>query len=144
MKPLRDYVAGAARPALLSLLGAVGFILLLTCANIATLLLSRAEARQREAAMRQALGASRGRLVRQTLVESLLLAFTGAAVGLAVAFAGTRMLVMLAPSTMPRLEQTAVDGRVLAFMVVVTSVVGILFGLRAGGARVVREPGRTR
>ena len=127
--PLRDYVAGAVRPALLSLLGAVGFILLLTCANIATLLLSRAEARQREAAMRQALGASRGRLVRQTLVESLLLAFTGAAVGLGVAFAGTRILVRLAPSTMPRLDQAAVDGRVLAFMVVVTTIVGILFGV---------------
>ena len=79
--------------------------------------------------MRQALGASRGRLVRQTLVESLLLAFTGAIVGLAVAVAGTRILVMLAPSTMPRLGQAAVDGRVLAFMVVVTSVVGILFGV---------------
>ena len=100
--PLRERVAGAARPLLLSLLGAVGFILLLTCANIATLLLSRAEARQREVAMRQALGASRGRLIRQMLVESLLLAFGGAAAGLGVAHAGTRVLVSLAPATVCR------------------------------------------
>ena len=114
---------------LLSLLGAVGFILLLTCANIATLLLSRAEARQREVAMRQALGASRGRLVRQMLAESLLLAFGGAAAGLGIAYAGTRVLVSLAPATIPRLEQTSVDGQVLGFMAVIATAVGLLFGL---------------
>jgi putative ABC transport system permease protein len=127
--PLREHVAGAARPLLLSLLGAVGFILLLTCANIATLLLSRAEARQREVAMRQALGASRGRLIRQMLVESLLLAFGGAAAALAIAYAGTRVLISLAPASIPRLEQTTVDGQVLGFMAVVAIAVGLLFGL---------------
>ena len=129
VKPLREYVAGAARPVLLSLLGAVGFILLLTCANIATLLLSRAEARQREVAMRQALGASRERLIRQMLVESLLLAFGGAAAGLGIAYAGTRVLVGLAPASIPRLEHTSVDGQVLGFMAVTATVVGLLFGL---------------
>jgi putative ABC transport system permease protein len=127
--PLREHVAGAARPLLLSLLGAVGFILLLTCANIATLLLSRADARQREVAMRQALGASRGRLIRQMLVESLLLAFAGAAAGLGIAYAGTQVLVRLAPATIPRLEQTSVDGQVLGFMAVIATAVGLLFGL---------------
>ena len=151
VEPLGRHVAGAARPALLSLLGAVGFILLLTCANIATLLLSRAEARQREIAMRQALGASRGRLVRQTIVESLLLAFAGAAAGLAFAYAGARVLVRLAPASLPRLDETAVDAQVLLVMAAVATIVGILFGLapavaassvdvthalRDGGARV--------
>jgi putative ABC transport system permease protein len=127
--PLREHVAGAARPALLSLLGAVGFVLLLTCANITTLLLSRAEARQREVAMRQALGASRGRLVRQMLAESVLLAFAGAAAGLGIAYAGTGVLVSLAPATIPRLEQASVDGQVLGFMAVIATAVGVLFGL---------------
>ena len=127
--PLREHVVGAARPALLSLLGAVGFILLLTCANITTLLLSRAEARQREVAMRQALGASRGRLVRQMLAESLLLAFGGAAAGLGIAYAGTRVLVSLAPATIPRLDEASVDGQVLGFMVLIATAVGLLFGL---------------
>jgi putative ABC transport system permease protein len=155
--PLREHVAGAARPLLLSLLGAVGFILLLTCANIATLLLSRAEARQREVAMRQALGASRGRLIRQMLVESLLLAFGGAAAGLGIAYAGTRVLVSLAPATIPRLDQTSVDGPVLGFMAVIATAVGLLFGLapavlgssvqvthalRDGGTRVTGAAGR--
>ena len=129
VQPLGRHVAGAARPALLSLLGAVGFVLLLTCANIATLLLTRAEARQREIAMRQALGASRGRLVRQTMVESLMLAAAGAAAGLGVAYAGTRLLVRLAPASLPRLDQTSVDAQVLLFMAAVATSAGVLFGL---------------
>jgi predicted permease len=127
--PLNIYVAGTARRALLLLLGAVGIVLLLMCANIANLLLSRAEARRREIAMRQALGASRLRLVTQTLTESLLLAAGGAAAGFAIAYYGTRALVRLAPQNLPRLEQTSVDGQVLWFMVLVTGCVGILFGL---------------
>lgn len=127
--PLRDHTAGRSRLALLALLGAVGLALLLTCANIAGLLLSRAEARTREMAMRQALGGSRARLVRQTLTESVLLALAGGVAGVAVAQAGVRLLVRFAPPAIPRLEQTVVDNTVLAFIAIVAVSLGILFGL---------------
>jgi predicted permease len=127
--PLNTYVAGTARQALLFLLAVIGVVLLLMCANIANLLLSRAEARRREVALRQALGASRVRLITQTLTESMLLAVGGAAAGLGIAYYGTRLLVWLAPPNLPRLEATALDGQVLAFMVLVTGCVGVLFGL---------------
>jgi putative ABC transport system permease protein len=127
--PLKIYVAGTARQALLLVLGAIGVVLLLMCANVANLLLSRAEARWREMAMRQALGASRMRLVTQTFTESLVLAVGGAASGLGIAYYGTRALVRLAPQNLPRLQHTTVDAQVLGFMVLVTGCVGILFGL---------------
>jgi putative ABC transport system permease protein len=126
--PLRSHTAGRARFALLVLLGAVGLALLLTCANIAGLQLSRAEARRREMAMRQALGGSRARLVRQTLTESMLLALVGGLAGVAVTQAGVRLLVRFAPA-MPRLEQTVVDNAVLAFTAIVAACMGIVFGL---------------
>jgi len=126
---LRDHVARSARVALLVLLGAVGVALLLTCANIAGLLLSRAEARRREMAMRQALGGSRARLVRQMLTESVLLALAGGVAGGVVAHAGVRLMVRFAPPAIPRLEQTVVDNAVLAFIAIVAVCVGILFGL---------------
>jgi len=126
---LRDHVARSARVALLVLLGAVGVALLLTCANIAGLLLSRAEARRREMAMRQALGGSRARLVRQMLTESVLLALAGGVAGVVVAHAGVRLMVRFAPPAIPRLEQAVVDNAVLAFIAIVAVCVGILFGL---------------
>ncbi len=129
VEPLKQHVAGAARPALLLLLATVGFVLLLTCVNIANLLLVRSEARRREMAMRQALGASPGRLVRQVLTESLVLAGGGALVGLATAFAGIRILVALAPDTIPRLEQSSLDPQVLLVMLAVSLAAGLLFGL---------------
>ena len=146
VKPLQDYVTGGVRPALMVMLGAVALVLLLTCTNIATLLLSRAEARRREMAVRHALGATWGRLVRQTLTESLLLAVAGALAGLAVAHAGTRLLVRFGPPAIPRLDQTSVDTPVLLFAAAMTVGVGILFGLapalvgaRAGAQGALRE-----
>jgi putative ABC transport system permease protein len=129
VQPLQTYVAGTARQALLLLLSAIGVVLLLMCANITNLLLSRAEARRREMALRQALGAGRVRLVTQTLTESVVLALGGAAAGLAVAYYGTRLLVYLAPQNLPRLQQTTVDAQVVGFMVLVSACVGVLFGL---------------
>jgi putative ABC transport system permease protein len=127
--PLGEYVGGNLRPALLVLLGAVGIVLLLTCANVTNLLLSRAQARRREMAVRLAVGAGRARLVRQLITESLLLAGAGGALGVAVAHLGTRALVRFGPDSIPRLDETMVDGRVLAFTAIVSLSVGLLFGL---------------
>src|SRR5207247_9846225 len=112
VKTLKEYVSGNVRPAMLVMLGAVALVLLLTCANIAMLLLSRAETRRREMAVRHALGASRSRLVRQMLTESLLLALAGAGVGLAVAYGGTRGLVRFGPAGIPRPGATGAGARV--------------------------------
>jgi predicted permease len=127
--PLLDSVVGQIRPTLLILLGAVGFVLLIACANVASLLLSRTEGRRREMAVRTALGAGKGRLLRQLLVESVVLSLAGGAFGVALAVAGTRLLIALRPRTIPRLDAIGVDVRVLAFALLASTVVGVLFGL---------------
>ena len=126
---LHDHVAGGVRPALLLLLAAVGLVLLLTCANVANLLLAQAEARRREMAVRHALGASRGRLVRQALTESLILSLGGAAAGIAVAQLLVRLLRRVGPANIPRLQETTIDAPVLLFTAAVSVCVGIAFGL---------------
>jgi putative ABC transport system permease protein len=124
-----DAVTGRARTALFVLMAAVVFVLLIACANVANLLLARGVARERELALRVALGASRARIYRQLLTESLLLGAGGAAAGLAVAIAGIRSLTSIAPVTLPRLEHAGIDARVLAFTAAVTVATTVLFGV---------------
>jgi predicted permease len=129
VRPLKDVVVRGVRPALLVLLGAVGLLLLIACANVAHLLLARASGRAQEMAVRRALGAGRGRLARQVLAESGLVAGAGAAAGVALAFLGVRMLVAWRPATVPRIETMALDLRVLAVAVVAAVLCALLFGL---------------
>jgi len=129
VRTLADAVTGDVRLALLVLLGAVAFVLLIACANVAHMLLARASARQRELALRATLGATRGRLVRQLLTESLLLAVAGGLAGVLLAWLGIRALVALGPATIPRLATVGLDGGVLAFVVAVSLVTGVGFGL---------------
>jgi len=129
MNSLHAEMVGDTRTALLVLLGATALILLIACANVANLLLSRSEVRAREIAVRVAFGAGRGRLIRQLVTESLLLAGAGALLGVGLAQLGVRVLMGLAPVSLPRGESVALDGTVLAVVGGVSVLTGILFGL---------------
>jgi putative ABC transport system permease protein len=127
--PIKDLVLGDVQFALWLLTGAVGIVLLITCANVANLLLANGDERQREIAVRTAIGASRARIVRHLLAESALLSAIGGCLGVGLAYLATRMLVALHPPGIPRLDQVALDGGVLAFAALLSVATGVVFGI---------------
>jgi putative ABC transport system permease protein len=149
--PLANEVVGFFRPALFALFGAAAFLLVITCTNVASLLLARATVREREVAVRAAIGAGRGRLIRQFLTESIILAALGTALGVVVAIAGVRAMLAAAPIQVPRLTSHAIgiDARVLLFACAVAAITAVAFGIvpaafmaRGDVERPLRESGR--
>ena len=140
MTPLREFLVGDTRVPLLVLLGAVGLLLVIACANVGNLMLVKASDREREAALRLALGAGRRRLVRQALTESLVLSFLGGAAGLALGWWGTRVLQALQPDGMLRVSRFAFDWAVLAYVLGITTVSGLLFGIAPAAWSSRRSP----
>ncbi len=148
--PLQEWVTGPLRTPLLVLLGGVGFVLLIACSNVANLLLVRGVGRSSELAVRTALGAGRGRLVRQLVTESVVLALAGGMGAIVVAVAGTKLLIKAAPKGIPRLDSIHIDIVVLAVTLAISLVVGVVFGLipalqlvRPDVAKTLREGGRS-
>jgi predicted permease len=137
VRPLRQELVGDVRPTLWLLFGAVALVLLIACVNVASLLLARAVSRERELSMRAALGAGRGRLVRQCLTESAVLALAGGLLGVLVALAGTRPFLLLWPGSLPRADEVRLDWHVLLFALAASLSSGLLFGL----APALRAPG---
>src|SRR5262249_33951156 len=129
VRPLIADVTGDVKPALLILSAAVGCVLLIACANIANLFLSRGLARQRELAVRAAIGAARGRLARQLLTESFMLSAGGALLGLAMAAALVRFAAIFAPTRFPRLDDVRIDGHVMAFTALASIATALISGL---------------
>jgi putative ABC transport system permease protein len=148
--PLKERLTGQISSVLWVLMGTVGVVLLIACANVANLLLVRVEGRQQELAVRAALGASRGQIARDLLLESVILGVLGGAVGLLLAFAGLRVLIAMAPAHLPRIDQISIDGTVLLFTLVASVLAGLLFGaipvFKYAGAQVghaLRSEGRS-
>jgi putative ABC transport system permease protein len=132
LRPLRDALVGDVRPALVILFGAVGFVMLIACANVATVLLARAAGRQKELAVRRAVGATRGRVVQQMLTESVLVALIGGAAGLLVAWWGLAVVRAILPArfmAVPGIANASLDGRVLGATLVLSAVTGLVFGI---------------
>src|SRR5579883_682112 len=129
VEPMAQHLTAEVRPAILALMGAVVFLLLIACANVANLLLVRMSLRERELAVRAALGGSRSRLIRQVLVESLLVAGAGTVLGIALAYAGIRELIAISPANLPRLDKISIDPAVLGFSIAAGLVAAILFGM---------------